>query len=203
MQIEDPPMQPHPRPWWGILGVVIALSAPLVQALLIPWFEHTFGFPTNRFVSLWVFWMAMILVLGITHFVEGYPLSAFGFQRSQKTLQTRLIEWILAVLAASVAGSAIILFSGYVRDLITDELAPLLSLVRMLPVWVLIPAWITGSFTEEVLFQSYLIGRLTQLMGQRWLATLITRVLGRFRRAGYTPFGLKKVSRRMVLCQQL
>ena len=46
----------------------------------------------------------------------------------------------------------------------------------MLPAWVLIPAWITGSFTEEVLFRSYPIERLTQLTGRRWLAALITMV---------------------------
>jgi len=176
MKIAGNPSQPHPRPWLGILGVLIALSTPLVQALLGPWFKSTFEFPMDRFVSLWVFWMAMILALGVAHFAEGYPLATFGFQRSKKTLRVRLIEWILTVLAAVVIASVIILFSGYVRGLITDEPAPVLSLVRMLPAWVLIPAWITGSFTEEVLFRSYPIERLTQLTGRRWLAALITMV---------------------------
>ena len=98
---------------------------------------------------------------GIAHFAEGYPLAAFGFQRSQKTLRARLIEWILTVLVAAVIASVIILFSGYVRGHITDEPAPALQITRMLPVWVLIPAWITGSLTEEVLFRSYPIERLT------------------------------------------
>jgi membrane protease YdiL (CAAX protease family) len=168
--------QPHPRTWLGILGVSIALSTPIIQALLGPWFKNNFEFPMDRFMSLWVFWIAMILVLGIAHFAEGYPLATFGFQRSKKTLRARLIEWILTVLAAVVIASVIILFSGYVRGLITDEPAPALSLVRMLPAWVLIPAWITGSFTEEVLFRSYPIERLTQLTGRRWLAALITLV---------------------------
>jgi membrane protease YdiL (CAAX protease family) len=168
--------KPYPRPWLGILGILIALSAPIVQALLGPWFKSTFEFPMDRFVSLWVFWIAMILALGIAHFAEGYPLATFGFQRSKKTLRVRLIEWILTVLAAVVIASVIILFSGYIRGLITDEPAPALSLVRMLPAWVLIPAWITGSFTEEVLFRSYPIERLTQLTGRRWLAALITMI---------------------------
>lgn len=128
----------------------------------------------NRFVSLWVFWIAMLLVLAIAHYGEGYPLAAFGFKRSQKTLRARLIEWILTVLAAAVIASVIILFSGYVRGLLTDEPAPALQAVRMLPAWVLIPAWLTGSVTEEVLFRSYPIERLTQMTGRRWLAGLIT-----------------------------
>jgi membrane protease YdiL (CAAX protease family) len=166
--------QPHPRPWLGILGVLIALSTPLVQALLIPWFKRTFELPMDRFVSLWVFWIAMILVLGIAHFAEGYPLVAFGFRRTRKTLRARLIEWILTVLAAAVIASVIILFSGYVRGLVTDEPAPALNITRMLPAWVLIPAWMTGSLTEEVLFRSYSIERLTRLTGRPWLAGLIT-----------------------------
>jgi len=160
----------------GILGVLIALSAPLVQGLLIPWFKHTFAFPLDRFVSLWVFWIAVLIALGIAHIAEGYPLATFGFQHSQKTLRTRLIEWILTSLAALVIASVVIFFSAFVGNLLTQTPAPGLDQVRLLPAWVLIPAWITGAFTEEVLFRSYPIERLTQLTGKRWLASLITVV---------------------------
>jgi hypothetical protein len=105
MNIKNSPSQPQPLPWLGVLGVLIALSAPLAQGLLIPWFKSTFEFPMDRFVSLWIFWIAMILALGIAHFGEGYPLAAFGFQRSKKTLRARLIEWILTVLGAAVIAS--------------------------------------------------------------------------------------------------
>jgi hypothetical protein len=36
MGIEDKPKQSHHRHWLGILGVIIAFSASLVQGLLIP-----------------------------------------------------------------------------------------------------------------------------------------------------------------------
>jgi membrane protease YdiL (CAAX protease family) len=166
--------QAQPHFWPGILGVLIALSAPVIQALLIPWFKSTFQFPMDRFVSLWVFWIALIFALGIAHFVEGYPLATFGFQHHKKMLRARLIEWILAVLAALVVSIVIISVSGFIRRLLTDEPAPVLNVTRILPAWVLIPAWVTGSFTEEVLFRSYPIERLTQLTGRRWLAGLIT-----------------------------
>lgn len=166
--------QPRPKTWLGVIGVLIALSSPLVQALLGPWLKATFAFPLDRLVSLGVFWIAVLLVLGIAHFAEGYSLSTFGFQISQKTLRTRLIEWILTALATLVIGAVIIFFSTYVRNLLTDEPAPALEAVLRFPAWVLIPAWVTGSFTEEVLFRSYPIERLTQLTGRRWLASLIS-----------------------------
>lgn len=169
-----PASQPRPKTWLGIIGVLIALSTPIVQALLFPWFTATFAFPLDRLVSLGVFWIAVLLVLGLAHFAEGYPLSTFGFQLSQKTLRTRLIEWILTALATLVIGTVIIFFSTYVRNLLTDKPAPALAAVLRFPAWVLIPAWVTGSFTEEVLFRSYPIERLTQLTGHRWLASLIT-----------------------------
>jgi len=176
MKVADTPARAYPRFWLGTLGVLIALSTPVVQVLLFPWFKSTFPFPMDRFVSLWVFWIAVMLVLGIAHFAEGYPLATFGFQWSQKTLRTHLIEWILAALATLVIGSIIIFFSTFVRNLLTHTPAPSLAAVRLLPAWVLIPAWVTGSFTEEVLFRSYPIERLTQLTGRRWLASLITIV---------------------------
>lgn len=107
----------------------------------------------------------MILALGIAHFAEGYPLSTFGFELTQKPLRTRLIEWILTALATIAVGSVTIFFSTYVRNLITQTPSPTLDLVNLLPGWVLIPAWITGAFTEEVLFRSYSIERLTVLTG--------------------------------------
>jgi membrane protease YdiL (CAAX protease family) len=176
MKTDTPPFQPYPRSWLGILGVLIALSAPLVQGLLIPWFKNAFAFPLDRFVSLWVFWIAVLFALGIAHFAEGHPLATFGFQRSRKTLRARLIEWILTTLAAVVTATVVIFFSTFVRNLLTHAPASGIDLVRLLPAWVLIPAWITGSFTEEVLFRSYPIERLTQLTGKRWLASLITIV---------------------------
>ncbi len=177
MKIDGDSSPTHPRVWLGVLGVGITLSTPVVQALLIPCLESTFSFPVDRLVSLGVFWITLILVLSIAHFAEGYPLAAFGFQRNQKTLRARLLEWIGAVLAAVITASVIITFSNFVRGLLTNQPAPILDVTRILPIWVMIPAWITSSFTEEVLFRSYAIERLTQLVGRRWLAGLITLVV--------------------------
>jgi membrane protease YdiL (CAAX protease family) len=174
MTIEKDHFQTQPRSWLGILGVVFALSAPVVQRLMVPWLESTFEFPVDRFVSLLVFWVILFVVLGLAYFVEGYSLASFGFRRSEKTLRARLIEWIVAVLSAVAVAAVIITFSGFVRDQITGAPSPVLDFTRTLPAWLLVSAWVTGSFTEEVLFRSYPIERLTQIMGKRWLSGLIT-----------------------------
>lgn len=174
MKTDSASSLPRPRTWLGILGVAIALSTPLVQGLIFPWLKNTFLFPWDRFLSLWVFWIAVLVVLGLAHFAEGYPWATFGFQRSQKTLRTRLLEWILTALATLVVGSVVIFFSQYVRMLLTNEPRPnIVEQIKNFPAWVLIPAWVTGAFTEEVLFRSYAIERLTDLTGNRWLASLI------------------------------
>ena len=176
MKREKNRFQTQPRSWLGILGVVIALSAPVVQRLMIPWLENTFEFPVDRFVSLLVFWVILLVVLGLAHFVEGYSLATFGFHRSEKTLRTRLIEWIVAILSAVVVAAVIIAFSGFVRGQITAAPNPALNIVRNLPAWLLVFAWVTGAFTEEVLFRSYPIERLIEITGKRWLSGLITMV---------------------------
>lgn len=175
MKHKTPFSRPHPRPFLGILGVLIALGAPLVQAMLIPWFAGTFAFPLDRFVSLWVFWIALVLAIAISHYAEGFPLSAFGLRLGKKALRTRLIEWNLAALAAMVTGGVIIFFSQYVRMRLTNSPDPAsIAQLKEFPIWVLVPAWVTGAFTEEVLFRSYPIERLTELTGNRWLAASIT-----------------------------
>jgi uncharacterized protein len=166
--------QPRPRAWIGILGVTIALSAPVVQILLFPWMQRTFAFPMDRFVSLWPFWIAVALALGLAHYVEGFPMATFGFRRSQKTLRARLIEWILMVVMAMVVAVVIIFFSQTVRGWITgDPTGGQQTIVLSFPYWVLIPAWVTAWFAEEVLFRSYPIERLIHLTGRPWLAGLI------------------------------
>src|SRR5262245_4055391 len=95
----------RPNTWLGLLGVVIALSGPLVQVLLGPFFLSVAGFPMDRFLSLCVMWVTAGIALGISRFGEGIPLATFGFKISQKTLRTRLIEWILTVIAAVGIGA--------------------------------------------------------------------------------------------------
>lgn len=173
MELASVHRQARPRKWLGILGVTIALTAPVVQVLVFPWLESTFAFPMDRLMSLSVFWIAMLLALGIAHFAEGYPLAVFGFQISQKSLRQRLIEWIVMVLTALVVAIILVPTFTFLRSLLTDAPPPALDMVGMLPVWVLIPAWITGGFVEEVLFRSYAIERLTQMTRRRWLAAVV------------------------------
>ena len=161
-----------PRTWLGLLGVVIMLSGPMLQVLFGPWLLSTFGFPMDRFMSLWVMWISAGLALAISVFGEGIPLATFGFKISQKTLRARLIEWILTVVAAVAVGAVMIFFSTTVRQMLTGEPLPPVDLSRF-PAWVLIPAWFT-SMLEEVQFRGYPIERLSMIVKKPWIAGIIT-----------------------------
>jgi uncharacterized protein len=171
----EAPSQPHPRTWVGILGVIIALTAPALQPLLRGWFE-SYAFPMDRFLSLVPLWVAAGVAVGLSYFVEGYPLSTFGFRGTgQKTLRARLIEWILMVVVTMVVGSLIIFFSQTVRGWITgSEVAQQQINAASFPYWVLIPAWLTAWFIEETLYRGYAIERLILLTGRPWLAGAIS-----------------------------
>lgn len=163
----------QPRAVYGIIGVSIALSAPLVQILLRPFFESLFDNHTARFVSLFVFWIAVALVLAISVFLEGIPLALFGLKRWDKSLRAKLIELILAVIAAFVVGVVLFGVSMLVRTEMTGTARPEFDPANILPFWMMAFAWVTAAFTEEFLFRSYAIERLTMLTGKRWLAAAI------------------------------
>jgi hypothetical protein len=63
MEIGVKPFQPHPRTWLGILGLLIVLSNPFVQRLLISWFISTFNFQWIGMKVWEKFWIAIILVI--------------------------------------------------------------------------------------------------------------------------------------------
>jgi membrane protease YdiL (CAAX protease family) len=87
-----------------------------------------------------------------------------------------LIEWILAVSFALLVGVILIPASTYLRSLLTDEPPRSLLVIKLLPAWVLIPAWLTGALGEELLFRSYPIERLALMTGRPWLAAAIAMV---------------------------
>jgi membrane protease YdiL (CAAX protease family) len=168
-----------PRPILAYLAVALALATPLLQPLLRPVFE-LFPFPVDRFVSLWVFWIVAALVLFFSVKIEGIPLATFGIGSTEKTkrsLRYRLIEIIVALLAGLLLAIVVILFSGFVRQVLNAPLQNTFNFEKIVPFWVTLPAWITGAFVEELLFRSYAIERLGLLTGNRRLAAGISMVV--------------------------
>lgn len=179
MTTTSPNQSPRqPRALWGIIGVIVALTAPLVQVALRPVIEGTFAYPMDRFVSLWVMWGAILFVFLMSHFVEGIPISTFGFRRSTKPLRTHLIEMIITVLVAFGLMIVIIPLSSFVREAVTGTTASTtIDPERIPPFWVMLPAWLTAAIGEEILFRSYPIERLDMLMGRRRLGAIIALML--------------------------
>jgi membrane protease YdiL (CAAX protease family) len=68
--------------------------------------------------------------------------------------------------------------SAAIRTWITGEVSQVPDDLSSLPsAQFFALAWVTGSFTEEVLFRSYGIERLSMFVNKRWLAGLITASL--------------------------
>lgn len=163
----------QPRPIIGILCVILALSAPVIQILVAPILAQQFSDNTARFLSLGVFWAITGIVLAVSYVVEGIPLSRFGFRQWNKPLRAKLIELILAVLTAFVIAVITIGFSLAIRNQLSQPL-PRLNPANIRPFWLMFAAWVTAAFTEEVLFRSYAIERLLILNSRRWIAAVIT-----------------------------
>ena len=169
--------QTTPRPYLAYFAIFIALSSPLIQSAMRPLLEGNFAFPIDRFLSIWIFWIAVAIVLFISVRIENIPLSEFGIQKNTRSLRYRLIEMIVALIIGVIVSIVLILFSTAVRDWLDAPLANTIDPARILPFWIILPAWITAAVAEEILFRSYPIKRLTMLTGNRWLAAGISLIV--------------------------
>ena len=156
------------------VGITLALSTPLLQWFSRPWLETTFPFPWDRFMSLWVFWIVGLVVVGGAWWVSNIPPSTFGLKRNAMPLRPRLIELILAVLFGVLVAAVVIIPSNAVRAWLGTPSPPAIDLTRIIPFWVAFPAWVTAAFTEELLFRSYALERLALLGVPRIAAGIIT-----------------------------
>jgi len=161
---------------FALFGVTLALATPTLQMALRPWLEATFPFPWDRFMSLWVFWIVALVVVGLAWVVEGIPPAVFGIRRGTMPLRARLIELILAVVFGVLVAAVVIIPSGLVREWLGAPPPPSVDLNRIIPFWVAFPAWVTAAFMEELLFRSYAVERLALLGMRRWVAGAVTVV---------------------------
>jgi membrane protease YdiL (CAAX protease family) len=160
------------------IGLLLALSSPLIQRILTPILRNSFEREIANILSLSIMWVIVLVVLSIAYFGEGLKLSDFGFRRYQKDRNTFIREFVYAALIGAALTLTIFPFSLLVRSWITGETPQATGDLSTLPsslVFALM--WITGSFTEEVLFRSYSIERLIAITGKPWLAGLITAFL--------------------------
>lgn len=168
------PTEAKARPLLAIACITLAMISPLIPYALRPILEASAPYPLDRFFSLWIAWIITGIVLYYSVRVEGIPLATFGITRNTRTLRYRLIEAIAALLGGLVMAIVIYLVSTGTRNLLGMPVQTFLDPDKILPIWVTFPAWITATFTEEVLFRSYAIERISMLTGKRWLAALVS-----------------------------
>lgn len=166
--------QATPRPYLAYFAIFIALSSPLMQSAMRPLLEGNVPFPVDRFLSLWVFWIAIAIILFISVRLENIPLAEFGITRNTRSLRYRLIEMIAALIIGLIVAIVLFVFSDAVRSWLDKPSELSFDPGHVLPFWVVLPAWITSAFAEELLFRSYPIERLTMLSGNRWIASGIS-----------------------------
>jgi len=163
-----------PRPALAYFAIIFALASPMIQAAIRPVLEGNFPFPVDRFLSIWVFWIAVAVAYVISVKIEGIPIETFGIKKNTRSLRYRLIELIVAIILGLLVSIVVIGFSTVVRDWLDAPLENTFDPERIIPFWVILPAWLTAAFAEEALFRSYPIERLTMLTGNRWLAAGIS-----------------------------
>jgi membrane protease YdiL (CAAX protease family) len=162
------------RPTLAIIAVAVALGAPLIQVAMRPLLENNFPDAVARFLSLWIFWIAIAFALFVSVRIEGIPLATFGITKNKRSLRYRLIEMIAALLTGLVVTIVLVSFSQAVRSALNIPAVQPFDPASLPPAWVLIPAWFTAGFAEEFLFRAYPIERLTLLTGNRWFAAGIS-----------------------------
>lgn len=162
----------------SLLGLALALGAPAIQFGLGEYFRRVFPENAALIIGLLIMWLIMFTVLGLAYFGEGTPLSTFGFRRYSKDRRMFIREFVFAALLGIFLMFVLGFLSPTVREWITGEIPQMPDDLSSLPsARFFALAWVTGSFTEEVLFRSYGIQRLEMLLHKPWLAGLISGFL--------------------------
>jgi membrane protease YdiL (CAAX protease family) len=165
----------HPA---ALIGLALTLGSPLIQFALNQYLLTLLPSDAADTIGLLIMWVLMLVVLGIARFCEGVPPSEFGFRRCGRDRRLFIREFVFAALFGIFLMFTLGPLSLAVRGWITGELPQVPDDLSSLPsAQFFVLAWFTGSFTEEVLFRSYAIERMSALIGHRRLAGLIAAFL--------------------------
>lgn len=161
-----------------LLGLVLALGSPTIQFALSQYLRTELSSNTADIIGLLIMWVIMFAVLGLAYFGEGIALSTFGLRRYGKDRRMFIREFVFASLLGIFLMFVLGALSAAVRTWISGEVPQVPDDLSSLPsAGFFALAWVTGSFTEEVLFRSYGIERLGMIVRNRWFAGLISALL--------------------------
>jgi membrane protease YdiL (CAAX protease family) len=150
----------------SLIGVTIILGVEfLIRNVFFPTQANEFHIRIAIFIE-WVL-LAFVLVIWIPK-IEKESLASVGFGKFRwRYFWLGLLVYILVTIA--------LIFSGMVLE--ANGLKPIRSLqagLKTLSISTLIGLFLTGTILEEILYRGYLIERLSELLGHRWLAGFVS-----------------------------
>ena len=148
-------------------GLACALAVPLVYHFLVdPYLVVDLAGSAARAVVGYVFWWLLAgSLLAVTVFAERRPLSSLGMKR----LSLRLLG-LAAV--AGVALSLLVPLVALVIDAAGGGPSDVTEVAADTVLWVLACGVVTSAVTEEVVFRGYVLERLIDWTGSRWVGAV-------------------------------
>lgn len=147
----------------GYLVISAVLKLPLLTNVLSPNITALLGF-----VLVWVLTGALILI--VTH-GEHRSLASIGL----KTITIK--EILLAIVLGIVLSLAVPVLTLVASQIIpTSQQGTISAVTESVPPILLLIGVLTAGITEEILYRGYLIERITEITGNKWLALIISVV---------------------------
>lgn len=129
-----------------------------------------------------IYWLYALAVIGFVRIVEKRPVSSIGLSRP--TWKTAVLGIVGAV--AMVAGMAAIYLVVF-PALGFSANEPATAAIQAMPFWFRVLLILRAAVLEETFYRGFMIERLTELTGLRWLAALVS--LGDFTLAHLSGWG--------------
>ncbi len=158
-----------------LVVIVLALSTPLIAAVLNGYFAAWFDNNGRVMAGLLFYWLftAIISLLLIYKKAEpagGTVWKTIGLQRIK--LRESLIVLIIGFVTLFLVNLAYVILA---RTIFPTEVRTSPALALPLPLVLL--AFITGSITEEILYRGFALERLQRMTGNWWISGGITGAL--------------------------
>lgn len=116
-----------------------------------------------------IFWILTVLLLAYVRFAERRPLASIGLRRPDgKTFPLGLAGAI--VMVAGMAVIYLVIFPAL--GLSMNE--PATVALRATPLWFRVILILRAAVFEEIFYRGFMIERLSELTGMRWLAASIS-----------------------------
>ncbi len=159
---------------WVNVVLMVALQLPLAGRLFP---GESFGAQIER---EGVYWTLTAILLGYITLVELRPLSSVNLRRpTWKSLGFGIAGGIVMVMGIAFL---------YIRVLPVLGPTPSegqLDTIRAMPLWFRLELVLRAAVFEELFYRGFVIERLTDLAGLRWLATVISLAAFTYAHLGY------------------